>query len=207
MIRLATVDNHEVVREGVSSRIAAAAPEIAVVASTGSVEELVALDVEPTVVLLDLWLEEGDSLDHIPALTQRARVLLYTTEQRPVPLRAAVALGAGGLSLKSDPLDVVVEGVRQVAAGEFYCSGALAHALLTDERAVAELSERQVEILQALSDGLDYRGVATLFGCSQGAVKTHLARVREKFEAIGHWPGNSHHLTRLATEQGYLQRG
>lgn len=206
MIRLATVDNHEVVREGVASRIASAAPEVAVVASTATVEELLVLGVEPTVVLLDLWLEEGDSLRHIPGLAERGAVLLYTTEQRPVPLRSAVALGAGGLSLKSDPLDSVVEGVRQVAAGEFFCSGALAHALLTDQRAVAELSGRQVEILQALSDGLDYRGVAALLECSQGAVKTHLARVREKFEAIGHQPGNSHHLTRLATEQGYLQR-
>jgi len=206
VIRLAVVDNHEVVREGVAARISAAAPEIEVVASTETVEELLALQVEPTVVLLDLWLEEGDSLRHVPTLVEHARVLLYTTEQRPVPLRAAVALGAGGLSLKSDPLDSVVEGVRQLAAGEFFCSGALAHALLTDDRAVAELSERQVEILQALSDGLDYRGVATLLECSQGAVKTHLTRVRDKFEAIGLHPGNSHHLTRLATEQGYLQR-
>lgn len=206
MIRLATVDNHEVVREGVASRISAAAPEIEVVASTGTVEELLALRVEPVVVLLDLWLEEGDSLDHIPGLAEHAAVLLYTTEQRPVPLRSAVALGARGLSLKSDPLDAVVEGVRQVAQGEFYCSGALAHALLTDERAVAELSGRQVEILQALSDGLDYRGVAALLDCSQGAVKTHLTRIRDKFETIGHQPGNSHHLTRLAAEQGYLQR-
>ncbi|GAA4696614.1 response regulator transcription factor [Nocardioides nanhaiensis] len=206
MIRLATVDNHEVVREGVAARISAVAPQIEVVASTGTVEELLALDAEPTVVLLDLWLEEGDSLAHIPVLTARTRVLLYTTEQRPVPLRAAVSLGASGLSLKSDPLDSVVEGVGSVAAGEFFCSGALAHALLTDQRAVAELSDRQVEILQALSDGLDYRGVAALLDCSQGAVKTHLSRVRDKFEAIGHQPGNSHHLTRLATEQGYLQR-
>ncbi len=205
MIRVATIDDHEVVREGIGARIAATAPDLMVVASTGGVEEYAASGVVADVVLLDLRLSRGDSLDAIPGLVAAgARVLMHTTEDRPVPLRRAIERGASGLLLKSDPLDTVVDGVRRVAAGEFYCSGALAHALLTDRSAVADLSPRQVEILEALADGLDYRGVSALIGASEAAVKTHLGRIRDKFRTIGIEPGNSHHLTRIAKDQGHL---
>lgn len=204
-IRVATIDNHEIVRDGITARIAAQAPDIAVVASTATVEEFFSAGTEVDVVLLDLMLEAGQSSPHIPRLvTAGCRVLLYTTEERPVPLRNAVTLGANGVLLKSDPPATMIEAIRATAAGEFACSGPMAHALLSDETNVADLSPRQIDILQARDEGLDYRHIATLFDCSEGAVKTHLQRVREKFRAIGIEPGNSHHLTRLATEQGHL---
>ena len=205
MIRIAVVDNHEVVREGVVGRLASN-EELEVVATVASVEEL---DLEgwgpEVVVLLDLWLDGGDSVSAIPALTATgAKVLLYTTEERPVPLRRAVEAGAVGLLLKSDPMDTVVQGVRLAAEGGFCCSGPLAHALLTSPDRVAELSDRQVQILGALADGLDYRGVAAALGCSVGTIRTHLARIRERFVAIGVEPTNSLDLVRLATAQGHL---
>lgn len=214
MKRVAVVDNHEVVREGVAARLNAQA-DIEVVTMVSSVLELReggatsgsgAAAVRGTdVVLLDLWLDDGDSISDIAGLlTSGWTVLLYTSEQRPVPLRQAVSAGATGLLLKSDPLDSVVEGVRAAAAGEFYCSGTLAHALLSDPTAAASLSARQVEILEALSDGLDYRAVARVLDMSVAAVKTHLARTREKFRALGIEAGNSHHLVQLAKDQGFL---
>lgn len=205
MIRVATVDNHEVVREGVAARIERAATDVAVIASVSTVEELGEAGAEAEVVLLDLWLDDGDSLSAIaPLVGAGCHVLLYTTEQRPVRLRKAIECGASGLLLKRDPLDTVVDGIRAAAAGEFYCSGALAHALLTDEKAVADLSTRQVEILEALADGMDYRAVAAFTGSSEAAVKTHLGRIRDKFRGIGIEPGNAHHLTRIAKDQGHI---
>lgn len=206
MIRVATVDNHEVVREGVAARIEREAADIAIVASVPSVDELLTAAADADVVLLDLWLDDSDSLDSIPALVAAgSRVLLYTTEQRPVRLRKAVEHGACGLLLKRDPLSTIINGIHAAAAGDFYCSGTLAHALLTDETAVADLSPRQVEILEALADGLDYRAAAAFTGSSEAAVKTHLARIREKFRGIGIEPGNAHHLTRIAKDQGHIK--
>ena len=204
MIRVAVVDNHEVVREGIASRLGNE-PDLTVVAATSTVEELVASGVGTDVALLDLWLDDGASDSAIPALVDAGvAVLLYTSEQRPVPLRRTVAAGASGVLLKSDPLDSVVEAVRQAAAGEFCCSGPLAHALLTDATAVADLSARQVHILQALADGLDYRAVSRLLGLTEGSIKTHLSRTREKFRSIGIEPGNALDLVRLAREQGHM---
>lgn len=130
-------------------------------------------------------------------------MLLYTSEQTAVPLRRAVALGAAGVLLKSDPLSTLVAAVSAAAEGEFCCSGPLAHALLTDA-AVADLSARQVDILQALADGLPYPKAAQLLDISEGTLRTHLARTREKFRSIGIEAGNSNDLIRLAREQGHL---
>lgn len=203
-IRVGTIDDHEIVRDGVAARIAEAAPDITVVASVESVEQFSALGVVADVVLLDLMLATGSALGEIPGLVDLGvRVLLYTTEERPVPLRNAVALGVSGVLLKSDPPATMVEAIRHAVAGEFACSGSTAHALL-NSGSVARLSPRQVEILRALDQGMDYRQVAKHVGCSEGAVKTHLQRIREKFRNIGVEPGNSHHLTHLATQQGHL---
>ncbi len=204
MIRVAVVDNHEVMRTGIAAQLAPV-PDVEVVASVAAPAELdPALGID--LVLLDVWLSgQVSSIDSIPSLMADGMlVLLYTSEEKPVQLRRAVELGASGVLLKDDPAETVVEGIRDAVAGTFCCSGPLAHALLTDRDAVADLAPRQVEILQALSDGLDYRGVARLLGCSEGTVKTHLARARDRFRGIGLEPGNALHLVRLATDQGHL---
>lgn len=204
MIRVATIDNHEIVRDGIAARLLVEGDDLELVASAASVEEFLDLAVDVDVILLDLGLAAGTSTEWIPTLAAKGQVLLYTTEERPVPLRRAVQLGASGVLLKSDPPATMVAAVRAVADGEFCCSGPTAHALLTDESNVADLSARQVEILRALDEGLDYRQTAALLETSEASVKTHLQRVREKFRKIGVEPGNAHHLTRLASQQGHI---
>lgn len=204
-LTLATIDNHAVVRAGVVAHIQQVAPEIDVIASTDTVEEYLEWGGSADVVLLDLLLTDGPSTPHIPGLVESgAKVLIYTTEERPAPLRQAVAAGATGVLLKSDPLHSVVLGIRMAMAGEFCVSGPLAHAMLTDETLFIELSEQQRQVLQCLDEGLDYRATGRIMGISEGTVKTYLARVREKFRASGLEPGNAHHLTRQAFHQGHI---
>lgn len=204
-IRVAAVDNHEIVRDGIAARLQAT-PDLTVVASVATVEEMLDRAADVDVVLLDLMLEAGSSADLVPVLVEAGpRVLVYTSEERPVPLRRAVTLGASGVLLKSDSTQSVIEAVRDCVDGGFCCSGPMAHALLHDEAAVAELSPTQVQILQHLDEGLDYQGVAAVLGSSQSSVKTHLQRVRAKFVDLGLEPRNSHHLTHLASRQGHLR--
>lgn len=205
-IRVAAIDNHDVVREGLSLHLDRYADGIRVVASEEDPAMFLASGVEVDVVLLDLLLRDGTSIDDIPALVATgARVLVYTTEERPVPLRAAVEKGANGVLLKSDPMATVVDAIERAMAGEFCCSGPLAHALLEDPTLVAGLSDRQQQVLRCLDEGLDYRATARVLGVSPQVVKTHLARVREKYRMLGIEPGNSHDLTRRAYEEGYLR--
>ena len=203
---LATIDNHPVVRAGVEAHIRQVAADIEVVASVDSVEEFLDSGVSAQVVLLDLLLRDGPSTASIPALLATgARVLVYTTEERPVPLREAMTTGASGVLLKNDPLHTVVDGIHMAMAGEFCCSGPMAHALITDDSLVVELSEQQRQVLQCLDEGLDYRATGRVMGISEGTVKTYLSRIREKYRAFGVEPGNSHHLTKQAFEQGHIR--
>lgn len=206
-IRVAAIDNHQVVLEGVNLFLSRH-DDITVVGGFADVDELLGAGApaKADVVLLDLLLADGDSTTRIPDLVATgAAVLVYTSVERPVPLRRAVEAGASGVLLKGDPMHAVVEAVRGAAAGEFCCSGPLAHALLQDDAVLAQLSERQIEVLRALDEGLGYRAVARQLDVTEGVVKTHLARVREKYRARGIEPGNSHHLTRLASQDGYLR--
>ncbi len=212
MIRVAVIDDHQVVHMGIAS-LPEVDKDLAFVTAVKTVEEFHTAGVQVDVVLLDLRLDDSDpasvdgTLEAIPTLIETgATVLLYTSEQRPVPLRRAVAAGVAGVLLKSDPVETIADGIREATDGNFYCSGTLAHALLTDDLAVAALSERQVDILRALADGHDYRGAARLLQITESALKTYLARARNGFKSIGIEPGNAMDLVRLAKRQGHLDR-
>lgn len=99
-----------------------------------------------------------------------------------------------------------VDGIRAAHAGDFVCSGPLAHALLRGEAVVADLSPRQVEVLELLDEGLTRHEVARALAISAKSVGTQLTRIRDKYRSHGVEPGNSHHLTRLAFDDGYLRR-
>jgi len=203
-ITVAIVDDHEIVREGVAMFLERARPEVEVVGSAPVVSALPE-GVIPDVVILDLVLREGQSLEEVPALVgQGSRVLLYTSEERPVPLRRAVELGASGVLLKGDPVSTINDGITMAMDGQFYVSGPLAHALITDDDLVADLSEQQRQVLQCIDEGLDYRATARVMNISGNTVKEYLARIRDKYRERGLQPGNSHHLTRLAHEEGHL---
>lgn len=204
-VTVATIDNHAVVRAGVEAHIRQVTGHIEVVASTDTVAGYRQTGITADVVLLDLLLQHGTSLDAIGDLVASgSRVLVYTTEERPVPLRRAVAEGAHGVLLKSDPLHTVVEAIRMTMAGQFCCSGPMAHALLADTSLAVDLSDQQRQVLQCLDEGLDYRATSRVMNISEGSVKTYLARIRDKYRAQGIEPGNSHHLTRRAFEEGHL---
>jgi DNA-directed RNA polymerase specialized sigma24 family protein len=70
---------------------------------------------------------------------------------------------------------------------------------------VTDLSEQQRQVLQCIDEGLDYRATARVMNISDNTVKEYLARIRDKYREQGHTPGNSHHLTKLAYDEGHLR--
>ncbi|MBM7516705.1 response regulator [Nocardioides nitrophenolicus] len=201
--RLALVDPHPALRHGIECHLRRTSSTVVVTASVPSVEGLVRQGGEQDVALLDAC-PHDDALRALAELRERGvRVLLYTAEERVVPLRRAVEAGAAGVLLKRDPLALLSAAVEDVAGGDFVCSATLAPALLNP--AVPALSARQVQVLRAIDQGLDRRAVGRLLRISDGAVKTYLARVREKYQQHGHQPGNSHHLIHLASVDGYVR--
>lgn len=207
LIRVGAIDNHPIVLAGVGAALAKAAPDMSLVAIAGSVDELLETTPEGVdVVLLDMWIPGQPPADEsVVRLVERDMVvLLFTAEERPVPVRRAIAAGAAGLVLKVDPVETIAQSIRDAVSGELACSSQLAAMLLTDETLATRLSERQIEILRSVSTGLPYKLVGRELGISEVTVREHLARAARAYRDGGVDPGNVHGLISRARADGHL---
>ena len=132
-IRLAAVDDHPVVVEGIAAILTRLGPEFEWLGSASSYDTLRALlessPVAPDVVLYDLHLhDDSTSGDGIAWLAEQdIRSVILTSDIRPIPIRDAVTAGAQGVILKSDAPEAIIDVLRQVHAGDFAVSSELAH--------------------------------------------------------------------------------
>lgn len=206
-IRLAAIDNHPAILHGIAAVLTRTDPDIEVVAIASTVDEMLESATRPPqIVLLDLGMPDTDPPEvNIARLVETgAIVLIYTSEERPVPIRRAIAAGASGLLLKIDPIESIARTVRDAAEGRLACSGPLAHALLSDTETTGRLTPRQVEILEAISSGLPYRSIARQLQISESTVREHLNRAVASYRERGIDPGNSHGLVAQARREGHI---
>ena len=198
-IRIFLVDDHVALSLGLAFYFSQAA-DLAVVASAATVAEackLLADGLEVDVVLLDLQLPDGSGLDLIPEFSAASRGVSVIVLSGAVTDRAwamAVAAGAAGVLDKAAATPAVIaEHVRAVYRGEPLISPAEAVALVAnaeqlrrDERvvrgALASLTPREREILQAVADGASDKAIADRFFLSVGTVRNHVAGILRKLE-------------------------
>jgi DNA-binding NarL/FixJ family response regulator len=207
MITVAAIDDHPVVLRGIQAALASSHPDLEVVAVVGSVTELFeGPGRQAQVVLLDLRRPDAQSpYDEVSALvSEDRRVLVFTGEDRPVPIAAAIRAGASGLVLKADPDDVLAQAIRDAAAGEFVCSGPVANALVRQRDLVVALSARQVEILELVADGVPRQTIARRLGISRDTVGEYLKRSVQAYRKQGVTIGNSHSIVRRAQLDGHI---
>lgn len=205
-LRVAVVDNNDYVREGVVRDLEKTPERYGPVTAHADVSS-VPTDPAPDLVVLDLHLGRDDdrSTPSIPSLVAAgAKVLLFTSEERPVPLRAAVRAGISGLALKNDGSEALLDCVRQVADGDFVCSSVMARALATDPAVAPHLSARLVEVLEGLADGLTRQQAATRMGISEDTFGDYLKSIRERYLESGRRVTNAQSLVREAMRDGYL---
>lgn len=204
---VAVLDNQEVVRDGVAAAVARHAAELRMTGEYAAVAEVDLASPGPDALVLDLYLGRDDDvvLDHIPTLCAWAGVVvLHTAEEKPVPLRRALALGVHGVVLKNDGTEALVEVVRQALAGEFVCSSLLAEALVSDADLVPRLTAREVEVLSNLRDGLTQRQVGSRLQVAEETVRAHLKSVRAKYVDARRDVTNAGSLVREAGRDGWI---
>lgn len=204
---VAVLDNQEVVRDGVAAAVARHGDELVMVGSYASVEEVDLTSPGPDALVLDLYLGRDDELvlEHVPDLTGWAGVVvLHTAEEKPVPLRRALALGVHGIVLKNDGTEALLDVVRRALAGEFVCSSVLAEALVSDPDVMPRLTAREVEVLDNLRDGLTQRQVGSRLGVAEETVRAHLKSVRAKYVDLARDVTNTGSLIREAGRDGWI---
>lgn len=180
MITVLLVDDHPVVRSGLRALLAGE-PSLDVVGAAATAEEALQLVAtrNPDVVLSDLRL--GDGIDGV-ALTEilrrggeRPAVLILTTYDNDSDIVRAVMAGAAGYLLKDAEPEVIVQGIHDAAGGRLVLSPKLERRV-ADRMAdgVPQLSDRELEVLKLVADGLANKEIARALFISEATVKTHL---------------------------------
>jgi DNA-binding NarL/FixJ family response regulator len=204
---VAVLDNQEVVRDGVAAAVGRHPEDLVMAGVYASVSEVDHTTPGPDVLVLDLYLGRDDEvvLEHIPALASWAgAVVLHTAEEKPVPLRRALALGVHGVVLKNDGTEALIDVVRRALAGEFVCSSVLAEALISDVELTPRLTAREVEVLSNLRDGLTQRQVGSRLKVAEETVRAHLKSVRAKYMDAERDVTNTGSLVREAGRDGWI---
>lgn len=159
------------------------------------------------VVALDLHLADGSRPGENTARLIAAgyKVLVFTGGDNPAYLQEALASGALGVSLKSEPIAETVDKLRRVAAGETIDNLELASAIDMDTDFVeANLSQREQECLALYATGYAQAQVARRLNIAASTVKTNIDRVREKYVAAGRPADTKVELYIRAVEDGIL---
>jgi DNA-binding NarL/FixJ family response regulator len=196
--RILIVDDHPVVREGLSLRINQQ-PGLEVCGEASdiaeAIEQINALD--PDLAIIDIALKSGNGIDlikRIKAHSSRVRMLVWSMYHETLYAERALRAGALGYITKEQATSKIIDAIWRVLEGKIFLSEGLADRLLNRvvghtaeierDSAISVLSDRELEVFQLLGQGLDTHGVAARMRVSPKTVGTYRARIKEKLNLV-----------------------
>lgn len=188
-IRVMIVDDHQLVRSGLTQLIDGA-EGVTVVGGFATGREAIGrvLELAPDVVLMDVSMPGMDGIAATRELLHTrpaTRVVMLTSYSEDETVLAALDAGASGYLLKDADPDEVIRGVRAAAAGEAPLAPRAARALIGARgrpRSEEHLTPREEEVLALVGEGLANKQIARRLSISEKTVKAHLTSV---FQRIG----------------------
>lgn len=183
-IRIALVDDHALVRDGIRA-LMAVMPQIEVVGEAeNGAQALALLDrVQPDLLLLDIGLKDINGLELTRLLGERhpqVRVIMLSMYDNLEYIRGSIAAGARGYVLKDASAREIVAAIEAVAAGGTFYSSQVASKLLDEPRNPDNLTPREMDVLRLLAQGLDSKAMAREMAISVRTVETHRLSIRRK---------------------------
>jgi DNA-binding NarL/FixJ family response regulator len=185
-IRVFSVDDHPLLREGIAAIINNES-DMAMVAQAATGREAIQKfrELRPDVTLMDLRLPDMSGIDAMIAIRSDfpdARIVVLTTFDGDVEIQRALAAGARGYLLKNMAPNVLVEGVRHVHAGKKRIPQEVA-AQIAEHFNDESLTEREVGVLRHVAGGNRNRDIAEQLLISEETVKVHIKHIMEKLGA------------------------
>jgi NarL family two-component system response regulator LiaR len=195
-ISVLLVDDHSMVREGVRAFLLTQ-PDILVVGEAGSGEEAIKLAEQhvPDVVLMDLIMPNMDGVEatrRVKQVSPRSRVVVLTSYHEDEHIFPALKAGALSYILKDVSAEELVSAVRKAAAGEAILHPRVAARVIKELQGrredslnpFTELSERELEVLKLIADGMSNAEMAARLVLSEKTIKGHVSNILSKLHLV-----------------------
>ena len=202
-IRVALVDDHELVRDGLRALLTAM-PQLEVVGEASSGAEALTLvsQVRPDLLLVDIGMKDMTGLQLTEILCRQypgIHILILSMYDHAEYVTSSIRAGARGYVLKDAASWEIVAAIDAIAAGGTYYSADLLEKTVSPPAADDELTPREREVLQMLVQGLSNKAIARMLEISVRTVETHRLSIRRKLDVDT--PAG---LAKYALERGWL---
>lgn len=202
VIRLLTVDDHQLLREGIAAMLDGQADMRLVGEANNGREALESFRrLRPDVTLMDLRMPDMSGIEAITAIRAefpQARIIVLTTYPGDAQAAAALKAGASGYLLKSLVRKELLETIRAVHAGKRRVPPEIAIEI-AEHVADDALTEREIEVLKRVAAGKSNKLIAAELNISEGTVKTHMKSILPKLDA-----SDRTHAVMIALKRGIL---
>jgi len=201
-IRILTVDDHQLLREGIGAVLDGQA-DMTLVGQAGNGLEAIESyrRLRPDVTLMDLRMPDMSGIEAISAIRTEfpnARIIVLTTYAGDVQAAAALRAGAAGYLLKSLVRKELIETIRAVHSGKRRVPAEIATEI-AEHVADDALTVREIEVLRRVAAGKSNKLIAAELEISEGTVKTHMKSILPKLDA-----SDRTHAVTIALKRGIL---
>jgi NarL family two-component system response regulator LiaR len=192
-ISILIVDDHEVVRRGVRAFLDTV-PDLRVVGEASSGKDAVAMTekFDPDIVLMDLIMPQMDGVEatrEIKTLRPETQVIVMTSYDQDEYIFPALQAGATSYALKDMKMDDLVDCIYKAACGEAILDPRVAMRVVKNLRGeingetyIDSLTERELEVLKMIADGLSNCQIAEAMVISENTVKGHVSNILSKLQ-------------------------
>lgn len=182
-IRILCVDDHPIVREGLTS-IVAMQPDMEIVGAAESGVDALRIfrETSPDITLIDLRLRDTTGFDlirNILAMSPSARTIVLTSFEGDADIERALAAGAKGYVVKGMVREELLSAIRAVHAGKRHVPSAVA-AKLVDHLGSEKLTQRELDVLKEIARGKRNKEIGAELSIAEDTVKMHVKSILMK---------------------------